>query len=148
MDAGRWRKVRAVLDTLLETPLDERAARLEKECAGDETLQREVQDFLAAYDEAGTFLESTREGLPPLSARCVHPGAKIGAYRLEECIGRGGMGEVFSASRDDDVYRKRVAVKLARDPLSGDGEWERFRQERQILANLEHKNIAQLLDGG
>jgi serine/threonine protein kinase len=75
-------------------------------------------------------------------------GQHFGPYRIVREIGRGGMGIVFEAARDDDEYRKTVALKIA--PWWRDPELlrERFRQERQILAGLEHPNIARFLDGG
>ncbi len=76
------------------------------------------------------------------------PPEKLGAYRLLQKLGEGGMSVVYLAVRDDDAFRKRVAVKVIRPHLRSDGMLHRFRQERQILASLEHENIARLLDGG
>jgi len=75
-------------------------------------------------------------------------GRHIGAYRVLGEIGHGGMGVVYRAVRDDDQYRKQVAIKLVRGGIDSDFVRERFKAERQILANLEHANIARLLDGG
>jgi serine/threonine protein kinase/tetratricopeptide (TPR) repeat protein len=75
-------------------------------------------------------------------------GSRLGPYRLVELIGRGGMGEVYQAERADDHYHARVAIKLVRvDHDASQVAW-RFRSERQILAQLEHPNIARLIDGG
>ena len=75
-------------------------------------------------------------------------GERIGAYRLVEIIGTGGMGDVYKAVRDDDQYRAEVAIKLMRADMRNPLSEQRFRNERQILAALDHRNIARLLDGG
>jgi serine/threonine protein kinase len=75
-------------------------------------------------------------------------GRKIGQYKLVEKLGSGGMGEVYRAVRDDDQFQKQVAIKLIRQGYDSDLIVRRFRNERQILASLEHSNIALLLDGG
>lgn len=75
-------------------------------------------------------------------------GSRLGPYRLVELIGRGGMGEVYQAERADDHYHSRVAIKLVRVDHDASRVAWRFRSERQILAQLEHSNIARLIDGG
>ncbi len=72
----------------------------------------------------------------------------IGPYKVIKEIGEGGMGKLFLAIRDDDVYKKKVAIKLVKRGMDSDYVLSRFRYERQILASLEHPNIARLLDGG
>ncbi len=76
------------------------------------------------------------------------PTRNIGPYRLERIIGRGGMGVVYLASRSDNEFRKHVAIKILQSSVHSDDMLKRFRQERQILASLEHPNIARLIDGG
>jgi non-specific serine/threonine protein kinase/serine/threonine-protein kinase len=75
-------------------------------------------------------------------------GERIGAYRIVDVLGTGGMGQVFKAVRDDDQYRAEVAIKLMRADVSGELVEQRFKTERQILAGLDHRNIARLIDGG
>ena len=75
-------------------------------------------------------------------------GQVIGPYKLIRKIGQGGMGAVYLASRDDDEYKKRVAIKLVKRGMDSEEVLNRFRHERQILASLDHPNIARLLDGG
>jgi len=112
-------------------------------------LRREVERLLVSLAEADDFLEE-----PAVDKTRGSPGhdlyldRQVGAYRLVERIGRGGMGVVYLATRSDDVFEKKVAIKLL--PASGASEElvRRFRSERQILARLEHPNIARLLDGG
>lgn len=76
------------------------------------------------------------------------PGSRVGVFKIEREIGRGGMGAVYLAVRADGVFRQRVAIKLIKRGMDTDFILRRFRQERQILAALNHPNIAQLLDGG
>src|SRR6185312_8969604 len=83
-----------------------------------------------------------------LNATGEHLGERLGAYRIVELIGSGGMGDVFRAVRDDDQYRAEVAIKLMRADVRNPLAEQRFRTERQILAALDHRNIARLLDGG
>src|SRR5579885_2953288 len=73
---------------------------------------------------------------------------RFGPYRVFDAIGRGGMGAVYRAARDDQVFDKQVAIKVLHVGLESTEAHGRFRQERQILANLDHPNIARLLDGG
>jgi non-specific serine/threonine protein kinase/serine/threonine-protein kinase len=73
---------------------------------------------------------------------------RLGPYRLVREIGRGGMGTVYLAVRDDDAFKKRVALKVLKRGMDTDTIVQRFRHERQILAGLDHPNIAGLLDGG
>src|SRR5581483_1299317 len=75
-------------------------------------------------------------------------GRRIGVYQIIEVIAHGGMGEVYRAARVDGQYEKQVAVKLVRSGFGTEIILERFRHERQILATLDHPNIARLLDGG
>jgi len=93
---------------------------------------------LASKSEEGFLAESPKPWI----------GRRLGVYELIEEIGSGGMGKVYLAFRADDAYRKRVAIKISRASIDGTEMIERFRQERQILASLQHPNIVRLLDGG
>jgi serine/threonine protein kinase/tetratricopeptide (TPR) repeat protein len=73
---------------------------------------------------------------------------RVGSYRLVREIGQGGMGTVYLAVRDDDAFHKRAALKILKRGMDTDAIVRRFRTERQILAGLDHPNIARLLDGG
>jgi serine/threonine protein kinase/Tfp pilus assembly protein PilF len=75
-------------------------------------------------------------------------GQRLGSYQIEREIGRGGMGTVYLARRADNAFQRRVAIKIIKRGMDTDFVLKRFRHERQILANLEHPNIARLLDGG
>lgn len=144
----RWDRVIAIFERATELPVDTRAAFLDAECAGDASLRQEVETLLAADadalsdDEIGQALADAATGL----SDAAPPVERIGAYRLLSEIGSGGMGSVYRAVRDDDFHQE-VAIKIVRGLLGADG-LRRFRVERQILASLEHPNIARLLDGG
>jgi serine/threonine protein kinase len=147
MTPERWQHVRTVFDHVASLPLVERAAYLDTACTGDADLRREVESLLLSHHEAGTeFLNTPAINLSrPAPSRV---GRRIGAYNIVEEIGRGGMGEVYRAGRADGQYEKEVAIKLVRGGYDTASVLERFRHERQILASLDHPNIARLLDGG
>ncbi|MCA1616847.1 MAG: serine/threonine protein kinase, partial [Acidobacteria bacterium] len=132
----------------------EQAALLDAACAGDPTLRAEVESLLGYRDRAWDFIE-----VPALSLAAgwlagegddaeVAEGRVIGPYRVVGEIGRGGMGAVFLAERADGEFEQRVALKVVRRSFADSDLFRRFRQERQILASLNHPNIARLLDGG
>ncbi len=152
MKAERWQQVRSILEAALELAPDERAAYVKAVCADDGALKEEVQSFISSYEEAGDFLENTPLLDDAIQLDDPEPqmlvGQRLGPYKLMGEIGRGGMGVVFLALRDDDEYKKRVAIKLVKRGLNSDEVLHRFRHERQILASLDHPNIARLLDGG
>ena len=148
MTTGRWRRIEDLFHQARERPPAERRPFIEAAAAGDTELRDEVLSLDASAEGAGEFLD-----VPPVSgnASAAAPpldGRRIGAYRLEREISSGGMGTVYLAVRDDDQYRKRVAIKLIRPGLESDFVIRRFLTERQILAGLEHPNIARLIDGG
>ncbi len=152
MDPERWSRIEEVFGAALDVAPEARDAFLDEACGGDVALRREVEALLGSRDRAGAFMRTAAydDGLALLYPAAPSPAAKerIGSYEIIREIGRGGMGVVYLASRADDVYSKRVAIKvIARGAASRDIE-RRFRNERQILATLEHPNIARLLDGG
>ncbi len=141
MTAERWQQVREILYAASELDTGGQARYLETTCAGDSELRGEVERLLAAHREAGSFLE------PEAAAALDLSGSKVGPYRILNEAGRGGMGVVYRAVRDDD-YRQEVALKLVQREMESSFLRARFRQERQALALLNHPNIARLLDGG
>lgn len=148
MHPERWRIIRAHFADLSGLPAPERAARLVALREGDPPLADELDSLLAAHDDP-EFLTGT-PALPAADDLAADPlmGELIGNYRIVECVGAGGMGIVYRAVRADDQYRDEVALKLVRRGMDSDHVVQRFRAERQILANLDHPNIARLLDGG
>ncbi|MFN7997443.1 MAG: protein kinase [Bryobacteraceae bacterium] len=149
MTPERWAQVKDLFDAALASAPEDRAPLLARRCAGDEELREEVESLLAAHDEE--FLEqpvsADEEFAEPL-APSVTPGTRVGAYEIVKELGRGGMGAVYLATRADREFRKRVAIKLIRHDMQSAFTIRRFRSERQILATLEHPNIARLIDGG
>jgi serine/threonine protein kinase len=156
-DTARWRKIREILETAIELPASERERFLEQACAGDATLRDEVESLLCHDARTGRVEPVAQHWMREL-ARAIdvvapepestESGRRIGAYVLVREIGSGGMGKVYLAERDDRHFQKRVAIKLIKRGMDTDDILRRFKQERQVLANLEHANIARLLDGG
>jgi serine/threonine protein kinase len=152
----RWREVQDLLDAALDMPAAQRQEFVERACAHDAALRAEVEELLRACESAEGFLEEpiTADAAPLIADLTgaptgPAPGARVGPYRVIRELGRGGMGVVYLAERDDGEYRKQVALKLVRrGPGMEDVVVRRFREERQILATLEHPGIARLLDGG
>jgi non-specific serine/threonine protein kinase/serine/threonine-protein kinase len=148
----RWSEVKERLAVALELEADPRAAYLAEIGSSDPDLRRELESLLASHEEAdGHFLSrpAVPEAIlepPPAPKRLI--GLRLGPYQILEQIGAGGMGEVYRAFRADDEYRKEVAIKLIRAGRDSALVISRFKNERQILANLDHPNIARLLDGG
>src|SRR5688572_1807469 len=152
----RWRQIESVLDDALDLPPQQRVAFLDQRCARDADLRENVHQLLRACDSSADFLEQPVAGevapfvaLSLASADLPVPGARVGAYRIIGEAGRGGMGVVYLAERDDGAFRMRVALKLVRRGAgTGDELTRRFQEERQILASLEHPGIARIIDGG
>lgn len=152
MNPERWQQVRALLDHALELNSAEQKLYLDQACANDAELRSEVESLLASHQKAGSvFLKDPAINLlakSELPAKLTNVGRRIGAYQILEEIGEGGMGEVYRAVRADGQYEKEVAIKMVRGGYDSKSIVERFRNERQILAGLDHINIARLLDGG
>ncbi|MCA1624215.1 MAG: protein kinase [Acidobacteria bacterium] len=158
MLSGKWQKIEEVFEAVIELPPAKREAYLAEVCNGDDDLRHEVEQLLTADEQASDFIESPILGgntlagfLPDKIEDSVAPhfiGRRIGAYELVRELGRGGMGAVFLARRADDEFRKQVAIKVIKRGMDTDFILRRFRSERQILATLDHPNIARLLDGG
>ena len=151
----RWKEIEAVLDAVLACPSGERPETLHRLTGDDAELRREVESLLAAHAAADGFLDDSAEAFagPYLLHAAAgeagdRPGAVVGRYRLVAELGRGGMGTVWLAERSDGEFEHRVALKLIKRGMDSDEILARFLRERQILARLEHPNIARLLDGG
>ncbi len=145
-----WERVEDLFNRALELPTGQRPGFLEQACAGDPGLRKAV-DSLLAHDVSG---DVGADIVGDAARRFVASpelaeGTLVGAYRVIGALGQGGMGDVYLAERSDEAFSKQVAIKLIRTRLhSGVAAEARFRAERQILATLEHPNIARLLDGG
>ena len=148
MTPERYKQVMQIVDQLLDRPVEERAAILDLYCNGDDDLRRAVEQLLNQQSSLTGFLEHSPLEALTQAATDSMIGRRIGPYRVVAAIGRGGMGAVYKAVRDDDEYKTEVAIKLIKRGMDTDYILRRFRNERQILANLNHPNIARLLDGG
>ncbi len=158
MKADSWLQLKSLFHAAMDEPSDQRQRFLNEACAGDLDLQARVENLISSHEEAGPFLNNPAvidAGVVP-EAVTAEPavesegriGLPIGPYEIIREIGQGGMGTVFLAVRADDQYRKLVAIKLVNRGMNTDAILRRFMMERQILANLEHPNIARLLEGG
>jgi serine/threonine protein kinase len=152
MTPERWQQVKSLLAAALEINPAERCAYLDQACGEDRPLREEIENLLAIERETDPELLNspggTLAGVEESPAKSSRIGRRIGPYRIMEEIGIGGMGEVYRAFRDDDQYRKQVAIKLVRSGQDSRFVVARFKNERQVLASLDHANIARLLDGG
>ncbi len=152
MSPDQWQRVNDLFYAALERDPDQRHEFLLRACNDDSETLREVESLLAAHHRADTltggqvFQKAVRVIADEEPASIT--GNRIGPYRIIREIGRGGMGAVYLAERDDDEYQKQVAIKLIKRGMDSDAILHRFLSERQILARLDHANIARLLDGG
>jgi serine/threonine protein kinase len=153
----RWAQIRQIFDGALERSEVDRAAYLRVVCARDDDLRREVESLLSSHDSAGDFLDKPAASFSGTTQTLISsgidlqeypPGHRVGAYELQRCIGRGGMGSVWLATRSDNEFKKQVAIKLVKRGMDTQEILRRFRLERQLLAGLTHPNIAALIDGG
>ncbi len=147
MESERWQRLKTIYQEALDKPEAERKTFVHDKCEGDEELEAEITRLLSAgsgSDDIDDIVGSATRDWNEASIR----GQRVGPYRLMDVIGQGGMGQVYLAERADDEFEQRVAIKMANWLGATPEQAERFRLERQILANLEHPNIARLLDGG
>ena len=146
--------IRKIYEGAIEQNPTERAAYLDLHCRGDLEMRAEVERFLTAREHVPDWLgqpllrslrpgtETLPVGLPSMDGR------RLGGYTLIREIGRGGMGSVYLAERSDGAFKKQVAVKLLQPQRAGAAFIARFQREREILASLDHPNIARLIDAG
>ena len=143
-------RVKEIFEAALDFPSGERERLLADLCADDGFVRAEVEALLVAHAESDGFLAGS-----PLDQLAIDRaptveliGRRIGVYELQGEIGQGGMATVYLAERTDDEFSQQVALKLVSPSLNAVEITRRFKQERQILASLDHPNIARLLDGG
>jgi serine/threonine protein kinase/tetratricopeptide (TPR) repeat protein len=144
----KWDQVKEILALALEQESGERNNFIRKACGEDEGLRAEVESLAAHYDRADSLLENS----PAANLLSFQPdrfiGRRLGAYRIVRVIGHGGMAMVYLGERDDDNFRKSVAIKMVMPGPNSEEIYRRFRNERQALAAIDHPNIVKLLDGG
>jgi serine/threonine protein kinase len=156
MTQERWQVIEELFHAALDLPESERQRYLDESCGRDAALRAEV-DSLLSSDRQSTDPE-TPTGFSPIAERVrraavlvAYPpreGDRIGHYRVIQEIGHGGMGLVYRATRADQEFQMQVAIKVAKTGMDTATILERFRHERQILASLDHRYVAKLLDGG
>ncbi|MFN7945899.1 MAG: protein kinase [Blastocatellia bacterium] len=149
-DPDRWRRAMEIFNQAVELSTGARESFVLTSCGADEALRQQVAQLLASDQQADKFLEES-----PIRFAANEPvraGEMIGAYRVVREIGRGGMGAVYLAERADGEFAQQVAIKIIHPALEQQQDWpevlRRFQSERQILATLNHPNIARLIDGG
>ncbi len=157
MDTVRWERLWEIFEEALAKEPASLTGFLERACEGDADLRRELDSLLASHVRAGAFLEEAvgaaaaavaSGGGAPGQPSALREGQRLGPWEIQRPLGSGGMGAVYLAVRSDDQFRQQAALKLARVGLDDPDLIRRFRSERQILADLDHPNIARLLDGG
>ena len=155
MNPASWLQVKELFNTALELAPHDRETFLQKSCVGDGKLHHEVAALLSAHETAGDFIQQpalvdvgllASDGETKSDVEVT--GQRIGSYQMISELGRGGMGSVYLAARADESFDKQVALKLIKRGMDSDAIIKRFVMERQILANLDHPNIARLIDGG
>jgi serine/threonine protein kinase len=147
--SDKWTQVQQIFLAVADLSPGERAVVLDRMCEGDIILRGEVESLLRAdMGSEGKMQTAIQTEAATLVEGSGREGCRVGAYRLIREIGRGGMGTVYLAVRADERYESEVAIKLVRPGLDTDFIFRRFRRERQILASLQHPNIARLLDAG
>lgn len=152
MDATRYRLLQKLFREVARLDSEDRSAAIERLCGDDQALRRELETLLAEQPTAERFFAglAVRAGIAsPEAEAVVHaPGTRIGPWRLLSRIGRGGMGVVYEAERADGQFSMKAALKVVPIGLVTAEAKRRFQRERDILARLDHPNIARLLDGG
>jgi len=144
--AGRWQLVDSLFQKAAELNSSQRTPFLDEACGDDAELRGEVEGLLAHADKTLSLL---KRPVDDAAQELAFVGRRIGPYVLRRVLGEGGMGTVYLAARADEQYQQFVAIKLLHGgPWQSETILQRFRAERQILANLTHPNIARLLDGG
>ncbi|MDA8020881.1 MAG: serine/threonine-protein kinase [Thermoanaerobaculia bacterium] len=152
LDIEGWRRAEVLFEAALDWPEPERATFLERACAGDDHLQEAVASLLHRDSGDTSFLETplfqpqSLESSPGPENQWV--GRRLGVYQVAQPIGAGGMGCVYLGERVDGEVEQQVAIKVLREEAESSYLLRALRRERQILADLDHPNIARYLDGG
>lgn len=148
MDPKRYQLIQEFFEQAVELSPPDRLRFLEDLKQKDQELYREVDSLLAADEAPDSLLDRPVAESLDISKALTEEGKRIGPYRLVKLLGTGGMGTVYVAERIDGQYRREVALKLIRPGMDSEHILQRFQAERQILAQLDHPNIARMLDGG
>jgi serine/threonine-protein kinase len=148
MDSQRWQVLQEIFETAIELPPQQRDAYLKNACEGDRILYDEIIAMMEADSTRNSLLDRPiQENFSSLT-EIDRTDKRIGPYQIIKEIGSGGMGAVYLAKRVDGQFEQQVALKLIKPGMHSGDIINRFGHERQILAQLQHPNIASLLDGG
>ena len=147
MKPERWEKIQSLFEKALELNPSERENFLKKECSNDKELYDEIMSLLSADENQHSVFSGFAADYITIDDGNLD-GKTFGNYRIIKQIGVGGMGSVYLAERVDGVFEQKVALKIVKPGMNSFEIISRFEEERQILARLQHPNIATLLDGG
>ena len=146
-----WKNIKRILSRALELEGKERSDYVQNACGSNKKLLDEVLSLIAAHEMTGVLdrqLDDVRISAIKQAKREQMRGKQIGNFRIVREVGSGGMGSVYLAERTDGEFEQRVALKILHSDVTTDSHIRRFMAERQILASLNHSNIATLFDGG
>ena len=151
-------KLEDILDELIGLPESDQKKQIEMLCGNSHQIRSQIIQFINSIQESGNLVENISESkmmvwkslLNKLEEEKNHYflNRQIGRYKIIKQIGSGGMGTVFLAERSDGVFEKKAAVKILKKEFAHSEIKSQFKQERQILANLNHHSIAKIYDGG
>src|SRR5256885_1911913 len=146
-----WQQVKDLFTAALEVVPGERAAFLERACAGHDSLRREIESLIASYEESRSFMEMPAiAGVAPAFVKVSNgllAGQRLGRYKIAALIGEGGMGQVYLVH--DEQLGRRVALKLLTRLVTKDAEQlRRFEQEARAASSLNHPNILTIYEIG
>lgn len=148
MDPVRWQKIEAIFQAALELDADRREAFVKASCGDDQSLFEECMALLKEDEREHSLLDAKPGEALEILSDMAYEGRRIGAYQVLRKIGDGGMGLVFLAERADGQFSQQVALKVIKRGMDSEDILRRFHSEREILARLQHPNIARLYDGG
>lgn len=143
MNPSHWEEIQQYFHECLDLPIKKQQQFLINLRTKNSDIADEVEKLLNAHHSSGTFLEDE-----VLDENFIFKGDRIGPWKIVREIGRGGMSSVYLASRDDGQFEREVAIKFLHGLIPGQSMHKRLKLEQQILASLQHKNIAQLFDAG
>ena len=146
MAEHEWARLQSLFERAIALPEDERDAFVSHACKDDSELAERVLALLEADAQETRHDEPLLQRVVASDEELI--GSTIGQWRLIDRIGSGGMGSIFLAERADSSFEQQVALKVIKKGMDSENVVHRFEQERQLLARLEHPNIARLLDGG
>src|SRR3970040_16139 len=147
MNSDGWEKIQSLFEKALELDSDKRENFLKERCGDDKELFEEVISLLKADEKQHSIFSASVSDYISIDEKTLS-GKSFGNYRAVEQIGSGGMGSVYLAERADGQFEQKVALKIIKPGMNSQEIVSRFEEERQILARLQHPNIARLLDGG